>query len=436
MIEPLRTWRLLQQLRSHVYASSQKLKTLQDSLFREALLHAYQHVPFYRRYWHEAGFDPQSVRGTQDLERVPIMTNPMARTAAEQEELLARNLDATSRTFLYTTGSSGSPMCITRGRREERLWRAQGLRIWMEHGFHWRHKKAQFNQQAGTRHFLQRLGISRTQWIDPIVPFKELRDRFLEAKADWIIATPTVLRRLATAVADAGGDFPPLRGIYCQGELLDMQTRDLSRRVFGIMPVDVYTLTEVGYVAWQCERHERLHINADTHLVEVLRNGVAAIPGVLGRVVVTDLCNRTMPFLRYETGDLAISGKDPCACGRGFPCLTSMEGRQRDAVQLTDGRIITGRCLIDHLAQVLPFEGYRLHQDTTTRFRLELFTSSGEEGDTSTHEPAGLDNKEVLEKHLRALLGNVEIVIHTGRTPPEKGEKTYPVVINFPAVIA
>lgn len=46
MIEPLRTWILLQQLRSQVYDSPQRLKTLQDSLFREALFYAYQHVPF------------------------------------------------------------------------------------------------------------------------------------------------------------------------------------------------------------------------------------------------------------------------------------------------------------------------------------------------------------------------------------------------------
>jgi phenylacetate-CoA ligase len=436
MIEPLRTWMLLKQLRSHVHVSPQRLKSLQDSLFREALLHAYEHVPFYRRYWDQEGFDPQGVRGTQDLERVPIMTRHMAHHAVAHGELLARNLDATGRTYLYTTGSSGHPLCITRGEGEERLWRTQGLRIWFEHGFRWRHKKAQFDLHAGTPHLLQRLGISRTRWISPDVPVEELRDRFLEAQADWVIITPTVLRRLAGALAVSGGHFPPPRAIFCQGELVDKQTRDLSRRVFGLPPVDLYTLTEVGYVAWQCERRESLHVNADTHLVEVLRNGEAVHPGGLGKVAVTDLCNRAMPFLRYDTGDLAIAGNGTCGCGRQFPSLQSIEGRQRDAIQLKDGRIITSRSVVDHLAPMLPTDAYRLHQETTNRFRLEFFSDAKQAGDTATHPPTCLPKTDVIVNQLRALLGDVEISIQTTSTPRESGEKTYPVVVNFPVPVA
>ena len=436
MIEPLRTWILLQQLRSHVHVSPQRLKKLQDSLFREALLRAYQQVPFYRRYWDEEGFDPRSVCGSQDLERVPIMTSHMARIAAEQGELVARKHEWEPPAYLYTTGSTGQPKRITKGRYELRLWRAQGLRIWLEHGFHWRHMKAQFNVQTGTTHVMQRLGISRTRWISPNVPLDELRDLFLEAKADWLITTPTILRRLASALADAGGHFPAPRGVFCQGELVDTQTRDLCRKIFGVMPVDVYTQTELGYVAWQCERRESLHVNADTHLVEVLRKGEAAGPGELGSIVVTDLRNRAMPFLRYDTGDLAIAGNGSCSCGRQFPCLQSIEGRQRDAIQLKDGCIITPRSLVNHLAQVLPLDRYRLHQETTTRFRLELFSAEGQAVGTGRHEPPGLPDSDVIVNHLRALLGDVEISIQTTTTPRTSGEKNYPIVVNCLAPIA
>lgn len=436
MIEPLRTWVLLRQLRSHVYDSPQRLKTLQDSLFREAVLHAYEHVPFYRRFWDQEGFDPRGVRGTQDLPRVPIMTWQPARSAATQGELLARNLPATQRTFLSTTGSSGQPLRITRGRAEERLWRAQGLRIWFEHGFRWYDTKTQFDLAPGTTHVLQHIGISRTHWISPRVPDKVLRDHFLEAKADWVIATPTVIRRLADALTVGKTPFRPLRGIFCQGELVDAHTRDMSRRMFGLTPVDVYTATEVGYVAWQCERRESLHVNADTHLVEVLRNGETVRPGGLGRVVVTDLRTRAMPFLRYDTGDLAIAGNGSCGCGRQFSCLQSIEGRQRDALHLKDGRIVTARALVDHLGKMLSPDEYRLYQETANRFLMELSAGARKVGDTGTQEQPSLRNSDVIEKHLRALLGDVEIYIQTARTTRESGVKTYPVVVNSPVSIA
>lgn len=427
MIELVRTWMLLRKLRSHVHCAPERLKTLRDSLFRESLLHAYQHVPFYRRHWDEAGFDPRQLNGTQDLEHVPIVTGPMARAAAAQDALLAGNLEATPRTFLHTTGSSGHSMQITRGRREERLWRAQGLRIWMEHGLHWRDKKAQFNHQAGTRHYFQNLGISNTQWIDPMVPAEELQNHFLEAKADWLISTPTVLRRLATAVAETAGHLPPLRGIFCQGELLDAQTKNMAYKVFGIMPVDVYTLTEVGYVAWQCERCESLHVNADTHLVEVLHKGKPAGPGVLGRLIVTDLYNRAMPFLRYDTGDLAIAAGGDCGCGRRFPCLKSIEGRRRDAVRLKNGGVITARSVMEHMAQLLSPDSYQLHQDTIRRFRLEVFFAARNSG---AHPPSNLPNNDAIADHLLALLGDVEISVQTSGAPHAGGEKTYPLSVN------
>jgi phenylacetate-CoA ligase len=427
MIELVRTWMLLRKLRSQVHCAPERLETLQNSLFRKSLLHAYRHVPFYRRYWVEAGFDPRQVRGTQDLAQVPIMTGPMARAAAAQDALLADNLEATPRTFLHTTGSSGRSMQITRGRGEERLWRAQGLRIWMEHGLRLHDKKAQFNHQAGTRHYSQKLGISNTQWIDPIVPVEELLDRFLEAKADWVISTPTVLRRLATAAADTAGHRRPLRGIFCQGELVDTQTKNLAYKVFGVMPVDVYTLTEVGYVAWQCERCEGLHVNADTHLVEVIHKGKPAGPGELGRLIVTDLYNRAMPFLRYDTGDFAIAARGACGCARRLPCLQSIEGRRRDAVRLKDGNIITARCVMEHISQLLSPDSYRLHQHALRRFRLEVFFTGRNSG---AHQPSSLPNNDVIVDHLRALLGDVEISVQTSRTPDARAEKTYPLLVN------
>lgn len=435
MIEPMRTWVLLRQLRSHVHESPQRLKLLQDSLFRAALLHAYDHVPFYRGFWDQEGFDPRGVRGTQDLPRVPIMTWHMARCAAAQGELLARNLDATQRTFLSTTGSSGRPVHVTRGRGEERLWRAQGLRIWFEHGFRWRDTKVQFDPAPGTAHVLQHIGISRTQWISPNVGDQELRNHFLEAKADWVIATPTVIRRLADALTLEKTSFHPLRGIFCQGELVDAHTRDMCRRMFGLTPVDVYTMSEVSYVAWQCEQRNGLHVNSDTHLVEVLREGVAVRPGELGRIVLTDIRNRAMPFLRYDTGDLAIAGNGNCPCGRQFPCLQSIEGRQRDAIQLKDGRIITSRTLVNHLAHVLPWNGYRLYQDSTTSFRLELSSCASHAADVSEPEPKSLRHGDGLARHLQALLGDVEIILQISKTVRETREKTYPVVVSSPAPI-
>jgi phenylacetate-CoA ligase len=417
-MEVVRTWSLLRELSANVHASPQTLRAVQDALFCEALHHAYAQVPFYRRYWKKEGFSPTDVRGIKDLKQVPVLTDEAARRAVAQGELAARDSEARNEAALSTTGSAGRPLEIPRGRHEERLWRAQGLRIWREHGYRWTHKKIQIDRHAGTSHPLQRFGISQTDWVSPDVSLKELRDRLLSARADWIIVTPTVLRRLARALAGEVGMFRQPRSVVCQGEILDKRTREVSRQLFGHAPVDVYAMSEVGYMAWQCECRAGLHVNADTHLIEVLDGDRAVAPGKVGNLVITDLRNRVMPFLRYQNGDLAVAGDGPCACGRLLPCLESIEGRQRDALRLEDGRLVTARAMIDHLADLMSVDDYRLHQEAPDRFRIEVFLEAQAIG------------SERVSTHVRHLLGDVQVTVERSTRVCTRGPKTYPIVID------
>jgi phenylacetate-CoA ligase len=57
--------------------------------------------------------------------------------------------------------------------------------------------------------------------------------------------------------------------------------------------------------------------------------------------VVTDLYNYTMPFIRYETGDMGVAVPGPCACGRGFPRLGPIDGRSHECIRTPSGKIVT-----------------------------------------------------------------------------------------------
>jgi len=423
VIDTVRTWFLLRHLRAAVKENPGKVRDLQDGLLRDAVGYAYDRVPFYRRFWDERGFEPRGFRGLQDLGRIPILTSQMVREDSDREGLLASNVDTTRCSYLDTAGSSGSPpLRVWRQALEERVWRATGLCIWFEHGFHWRHVTARFQTRAGPAHALQRLGISRVTWIPTDRAIDEQLAQFREAKADVVVGTPTSLRSIAGVLETSNEEFKPPRILLSQGELLDRETRQTAQRVFGIDPVDVYGQTEVGYIAWQCEQRDGFHVNAATHLVEVLRQGEPASPGELGAIVVTDLRNRTMPFLRYDTGDLAVAATGPCPCGRRLPLLGSIEGRAQRLIVLEDGRIVTPRTIIDSLAGRLRLGEYRLHQQATNRFRLELLTQEG----------TGV-SQAILSGTLREILGNVEISIEAVKSWPADGrEKTHPISSEVP----
>lgn len=413
MIEGARTWRLLRDLRRGARRSIADVRQMQGELLRDAVAHAHRHVPFYRRVWDAAGFDPHSVRCVEDLARLPVIDEHQVRAAIESGELLCCSSDAAGWPRFPTSGTSGKPLLVPRGPAEARLWRAAGLRILFEHGFRWRDATVHFDSAPPSPHPLQRLGLGQTTWLPHELPLDEQLERWLRARARFVVGTPTVLRRMCRALAERSAVAPSPRFVVCQGEILDSESRETIRGVLGTDPVSAYGMTEVGYIAWQCEMRGAFHLNADMVAVEILRQEATAAPGELGRVVVTDLRGRTVPLLRCDTGDLAVASAEPCPCGRTLPTLGSIEGRQRQAISTPHGRIVTARALMEHLVGTLSVDDYRLVWEDERRFRMEVTPAAG-------------DSAEAAQAfcRLRALLGDVDVRIEVA-TWPKGAEKTY-----------
>ena len=395
MIESARTWWLLRELRAGSRRSPRSTATMQLRLLRSTLEHAHRRVPFYGRVWGEAGFDPESVRSLEDVERIPIINAPMVREAIERGEMVDRHLDVSQIPAYPSSGVSDVPVQIPRPPREQRLWRAGSLRIWFEHGYRWHQATAAFDATRAPSHPLQRAGISRTTWIHTSWPLPEQVDSFAGARADVVMATPTVFRRLCRGIESSGAVFKTPRIVFSEGEVLDTGTREMIRSTLGADPIELYGLTEACFVAWQCERREGMHLSTDLCLVEVRRNGRKAEPGELGALVLTDLRGRAMPLIRYDTGDLGVAGPAECACGRRFPTIASMEGRARGAVTLEDREVLTTRAIVDNLFRALPPDRYRLHQESPDRFQIRVAAA----GETEAS----------LRQRLRGMLDGAEI---------------------------
>lgn len=383
--------RLLRELRAP--RSPGELAELQDQLLRGAVSRVAA-VPFYRALWAERDFDPTRFGGLADLARLPLLSADDAREALHR---------VASGASYSTSGSSGRPLTVPRGAAEQRVWRAAGLRIWLEHGYRWSDVTLRFDSQAGPRHPLQRLGLSRTLWISNELPLQERVDELLRANARVVVGTPTVLREICAALESRGARPVQPRVVFVQGEVCDAWTRALVTRVLGVEPVDLYGLTEVGYIAWQCERRGSLHVNAEAYIVEVLHDDRPAVAGELGRVLVTDLRGRTMPLLRYDTGDLALAAGAACECGRPSPVLGRMEGRADGTLVRSDGELVTTRAVLDALVP----GRFRVRQRSDGQIELQVAPEA---------------NAARLSAALEALVG--ERVSTTIAAEAEAGEKT------------
>jgi phenylacetate-CoA ligase len=400
VIEAFKAARLLGELRKGSRMPLEAQRDLQSALLQKAVAHAERNVPFYRRVWKEAGVDPAGIRSIDDLARLPIIASDTVRAAAENGELLATGTPTDLPRF-PSGGSTGNPLQVPRGDVEARLWRAGGLRIQLEHGFRWWNTTVQFGPAPGPPHPLQKFGIAPTVWISDETPIDDQIYRLKVARGSFVFGHITALRSIGLAILERGEKISPPKVVFSLAEVLDDDSRATIRNGFGVPPTDVYGMTEMGYIAWQCERREALHMNADTLVVEILRGDGAARPGEIGRVVVTNLRARTMPLLRYETGDLAEAVGEPCGCGRTLPTMGPIEGRERHVIEGNDGRVLTQRAVLNRLAGTLRMGEYQLRRKSENRFILEataraFATDAGED-----------DARRIV----RELFGNVDLEI-------------------------
>ena len=97
---------------------------------------------------------------------------------------------------------------------------------------------------------------------------------------------------------------------------------------FNCKVFEEYCCNDGGACAWECDAHEGLH-----HFMER-----AVIEDIDGEMVVTDLWNKAMPFIRYRNGDSVRFLNKKCSCGRELQ-LIKVKGRTNDILISKDGPI-------------------------------------------------------------------------------------------------
>lgn len=362
------TWRLMCKGLASSFWSVEAIRRGQLEKLKRLLQHAYVHVPLYRRLYQEAGFHPQMFQSVEDLDLIPILTKTRL-LEARPEEKVARGIAPESCEMVRTSGSTGRPLAVYLGPRETCWQRAVAWRVLFEHGFRWTDRTLEIRMNPGRSYAVQKLGIAPKDWLSILESPKSWAEYLADGKHQVVVAGASTLHALAEAAETAGLCIKPPRIVVSDSELLSTSTRSLIRRVLGTDPIDVFGLVEVSNFAWECEQQNGFHISADSHIVEV-----KAPSGSPGPMLVTALGMRTMPFIRYATGDIAAWDSCPCRCGRQLPKLLKIDGREWDAIILPDGKKLYAPYFHEILAKYSELRRWQLIQDTTLSLSLKLVT--------------------------------------------------------------
>jgi phenylacetate-CoA ligase len=362
------------------YLPESVLKERQAERLRTLVEAAARDCPFYARRLAEAGVRPSQIRGPDDLAKLPVLTK--AEVRANLADMLSRAVRQDDLMEFRTGGSTGTPLAlyITEAVSEQRNAAARRSNRWT--GWEvgepfaavWGNPKLPATVKERLRqHLLEPVLYLDTMAVTP--------DAVAAFAAAWQRLRPTLLfghahslYLLALMVRDGGIDAVRPRAILSTSMMLLPHERQAIESVFGVKVFDRYGCEEVGLIGCECERHAGLHVNIDHLVVEFLApDGRPVGPGEAGHVVVTDLLNHAMPFIRYRVEDLAAPVASSCPCGRGLPLMSAVVGRTADFLVRLDGTRVAGVSLIENsLTRFAGIEQMQIVQDEVDRILLRV----------------------------------------------------------------
>lgn len=349
-------------LRKTQWLDAGQVKDLQDEKLRRLIRHAYRNVPYYRRIMQEAGLRPEDIRGQADLHKMPFLTKKDIREHL-YFDIMSENHDKSEILRVTTSGSTGEPFVCYADRAQLELRWAATLRAQEWTGY-------RFGDPT-VRLWHQTLGMNRSQIAKEradaffcnrsFIPVFELSDENLAKMVATVVNVQPVLMDgyaealdfIARYIKTTGRVDVRPKALMSSAQTLPAASRRLIEDAFGCRVFDKYGSREFSGIAYECDAHDGHHVVAEAYIVEVLRDGQPVAPGEVGEVVITDLNNTCMPFVRYRIGDLAeaVDPTKTCACGRGAPRIGAIEGRVQSIIQGTDGRYQPGSFFAHYLKE-------------------------------------------------------------------------------------
>jgi phenylacetate-CoA ligase len=319
------------------FLSCDEIRALQDQRLPEAVQRAAR-APFYRQRFAEIGLDPASIRGLDDLSRLPFTTKDDLRGAMPYG-LLATPLRQVVRMH-YSSGTTGIATAV--------YHTADDLRYWAEcvaRGMRGAGVTAEdiFQNMMGYGLFTGGLGFHYASELVGCMTIPASAGntaRQVQLMRDFgttvVHILPSYALRVVHQCEEAGLDVHALRlrvG-FVGAEPHTEKTRRRVEEMLGLSIYNCYGLSEMcgPGVAMECPAQDGLHLREDHYLAEIINpeTGEPVPEGQLGELVLTSLRRQAMPILRYRTRDLTGLRSGLCSCGRVHTRIERITGRSDD----------------------------------------------------------------------------------------------------------
>jgi phenylacetate-CoA ligase len=386
--------------------NSSELKKLQFLRLKSILKHAYKNVPFYHETFKKLNFKPENVTSVNDLNKLPILTKEIINKNIHN--LYATNYSKDTLIPSYTSGSTGTPMKFYINHRwgasnmgaAYRCWEWAGYKPGDKIAYLW---GASRDIRDSKRIEKIRNYLLRVKYLDAF----NLTQENMAASAKILSKfKPKIIHTYASTIflfseylKKEGINYIKPQAILTTADMLFKHQRKAIENVFDCEVFDYYSGRETTLQAAECSEHTGYHLSIENAVIEFIKKNEHVSSGETGKIILTDLCNYAMPFIRYEIGDLGVPSDESCPCGRKLPIMKSLKGRIFDFIITPEGKYIPGEffhyIIIDY--HIYSIKEFQIIQKSVNKLIVYIVKNSNEKTDDINRFIA-LIQKEVGEK--------------------------------------
>ncbi len=393
----------LKQLEERQYWSQQELATWQLQRLKAIVEHAFKTSPFYRELYQAHGISPKDLQTLDDLRYLPCVRK---KDIQEHGDAFISSLyDKASLVADASGGSTGMPTHFYKDKEQYQRRAADQVRHDRWSGWDLGDPYALI---WGAQKDIKAISSVKqrivTQYIHRVMPLdafdlteskmSQFADQLEKKKPPMILGYANALLAFAQYIADARPNHKiKLKGIISSAEALTDKNKAFIESVFKAKVLNRYGSREVGLIASECKSQKGLHINADNVLVEIGRFDQISEPdsripelcpaNESGEIIVTDLWNYGMPFIRYRMGDEGHKLDHHCDCGRQLPLLGHVAGRVSDFIVAANGTKIHGEYFTHIFYDLASVKQFQLIQEDLLNIQLKIVIDGSEFADDS-----------------------------------------------------